>query len=336
MPRKWIEPLVPEALPKLNHPEYFEDLDKAKAQLAAGRYKLALATLYSAKGIDPVEAALVRGAALNALGRTDEAMSVLSAEGVADVPRAQVLRAVVLSGMGKDVEAAELLQAHLKAHPNSLAGHYQLGVVNERLGDIASATAAYGWFFDEPQRYLDKWQGQGPEAFESAEDVTLIARALDRHATLTGAYRGNAELNNIILNMFVRAYDIIDRGYTPAHVAAAAYFVAHDDKPQAKKELAAALAGNPNDAEAIELAARVAIDEHNLPGALDAADQLRATNPNSLSADLIELHAVVRGDRSGRAGMLSEKLLAKHPTHLEALGLAAAAASTRSDQAGCD
>src|SRR5688572_24097944 len=64
-PRKWLEPLMPEDLPKLTHPQYYEDLDKARAQLAAGRYKLALATLYAAKNVDPLEAALVRGAALD-------------------------------------------------------------------------------------------------------------------------------------------------------------------------------------------------------------------------------------------------------------------------------
>src|SRR4051794_37716841 len=44
-PRKWVERLVPEDLPPLKYPEYFETLDKAKEQIASGRYKLALVTL---------------------------------------------------------------------------------------------------------------------------------------------------------------------------------------------------------------------------------------------------------------------------------------------------
>src|SRR5687768_8456140 len=103
MPHVWIEPLVPEKLPDLKHPAYYEALDKAKAQLAAGRYKLALATLHAAgPDAEPLESALVSGAALSALGRTDEALAALTTERVADAPRAQVLRATVLARVGKE------------------------------------------------------------------------------------------------------------------------------------------------------------------------------------------------------------------------------------------
>ena len=335
-PQKWLEPLVPEKMPALKHPEYFESLDKAKAELATGRYKLALATLHAAKDANPVETALVRGAALNALGRTDEALSTLSAEGVADAPKVQVLRAIVLAGVGRQPEAIQLLHAHLKAHPASLAGHYHLGAICESVGDVARATEAYQWFFEDPQRYLDKWLAEDPNAFESAADVTLIARAIDRHSILTGGYRNNAELNNIILNMFVRAYDVIDRGYVPAHVAAAAYFVAHDDKRRATQEVEAALETNPNEPEALKLAGLLAIEQHEYGEALDAADTLRKVNPESADADALEAHALLRADRSSRAGAVVERLLAKRPRDLEALALAAAAASARNDESARD
>ncbi len=336
-PRVWIEPLVPEQLPELKHPEYFEALDKAKAQLAGGRYKLALATLHAAgKDLDPLETALVRGAALHALGRSEESLAALAAEGIGDAPRAQVQRAVMMADIGKESEAIALLQSHVKAHPGSIAGHYYLGAISESVGDIATATAAFGWFLEEPQRFLDKWLGEDPTAFEDAADVTLIGRAIDRRAMLTGAYRTNKELHNVILNMFVRAYDVIDRGYLPAHVAAAAYYVTHDDKERATKELAAALRANPNEPEALELSGRLAIEKHEYGQALAAADALRAVNPNSAAADVLEAHALLRGDRSSRAGMIVEKLLAKRPRDLEALALAAAAAMASGDDAARD
>src|SRR5687767_6396461 len=62
-PHRWVEPLVPEDLPKLKHPTYFNDLDKARAEMHHGRYKLALVTLRKAKNVDPAEAALITGAA---------------------------------------------------------------------------------------------------------------------------------------------------------------------------------------------------------------------------------------------------------------------------------
>src|SRR3954470_2071817 len=46
-PRKCSEPLVPEGLPALEHPNYYNSLDKAKADVFSGRYKLALQTLRS-------------------------------------------------------------------------------------------------------------------------------------------------------------------------------------------------------------------------------------------------------------------------------------------------
>ncbi len=336
-PWKWIEPLVPEKLPELKHPGYYEPLDKAKAQLAGGRYKLALATVEAALAdIEPLEAVLLRGRALNALGRTDDALAALSADEIVDTPPAQVVRAVVLAGMGNKGEAIALLQAHVEAHPGSIAGHYHLGAISESIGDVATATAAYGWFLEEPQRFLDKWLGEDPTAFESAADVTLIGRAIDRHAILTGAYRTNKELHNIVLNMFVRAYDVIDRGYVPAHVAAAAYYVTHDDKERATKELAAALRANPNEPEALELSGRLAIERHEYGHALAAADALRAIDPQSVLADILEAHALLRGDRSNRAGSIVERLLARRPRDLETLALAAAVAMTQNDDAARD
>jgi len=333
-PQKWLEPLVPEKMPELKHPEYFEALDKAKAQVATGRYKLALATLHGINDANPVETALVRGAALNALGRTEEALSALSVEGVADAPKPQVLRAVILATAGKQTDAIALLQAHLKAHPTSLAGHYHLGAICESVGDVATATDAYQWFLD--QGYLDKWLGEDPAAFESAADVTLIARAIDRHATLTGGYRNNKELNNIILGMFTKAYDVIDRGYVPAHVGAAAYFMSHDDKRRAGEEIEEALKINPNEPEALKLAGLLAIESREYGDALGAADALRKVNPNSPEADAVEAHALLRGDRSSRVQGVVERLLAKRPHDLEALAVAAAAAAARNDESARD
>src|ERR1039457_5229957 len=41
-PGKWFEPLIPEAMPPMQFPIYFNDLDKIKAEVFAGRYRLAL------------------------------------------------------------------------------------------------------------------------------------------------------------------------------------------------------------------------------------------------------------------------------------------------------
>src|SRR5256885_1739564 len=75
VPQKWIQPLLPEDLPKMELPNYVSQvaLEKARAESFAGRYKLSLLTLQQAKGANPVEVALVKVASLSPLGRRQEA-----------------------------------------------------------------------------------------------------------------------------------------------------------------------------------------------------------------------------------------------------------------------
>src|SRR4051794_38489401 len=81
LPNKWVERYQPEKLPDLEFPAYFSDLDKAKAQAFAGRYKLSLISLYKLKNVkesDHVDVALARGRSLGAIGKKTEAIAVLS------------------------------------------------------------------------------------------------------------------------------------------------------------------------------------------------------------------------------------------------------------------
>ncbi len=65
-PQKWIDALLPESLPDLHYPAYFNDLDKATAQWFHGGYKLSLVTLARVQPKTPQEtasAALIRALA---------------------------------------------------------------------------------------------------------------------------------------------------------------------------------------------------------------------------------------------------------------------------------
>ena len=187
VPQRWIEELVPEDLPALKYPEYFTELDQAKAQAAGGRYRLALVTLSQIRDADPVEAALVKASALSAVGRSKQALDALADEKVANEPRARVMRAQILARQGKTDEAMALLKKLVGEKPDSIAARYELGRLYEQVGDIDSATKAYAWFVQDAQ-LLEKWRGQTGEAvFDDANSVTLIARAIDRWANLTGA-----------------------------------------------------------------------------------------------------------------------------------------------------
>src|SRR5207248_4080879 len=115
--------------------------------------------------------------------------------------------------------------------------------------------------------FVDKWQGDRNQ-FANAADVTLVGRGLDRWASLSSAYQTQGALHNVILSMFLKAYDEIDRGYWPAHLAAAEYYVSHDDEESAIKELQQAVARNPHDIATLAAMGKLVLAMFNF----DAAD----------------------------------------------------------------
>src|SRR3954451_5044064 len=142
VPARWIDPLLPEELAKLKYPEYATPLDRARMEIWAGRYKLGLLTLKKAKDADAAQVALLRATALSQTGRREQAIEVLSKDAVKDEPRVQILRAVILQEVGKLDEAFALVQEHLKAHADSIAGHFHLGQLAELKGDYDTARDA--------------------------------------------------------------------------------------------------------------------------------------------------------------------------------------------------
>ncbi len=323
VPWVWMRRYVPEDLPALEKRAYHEPIDVAERQVFFGRYRHALITLAEASDADLVRVALVRASAQAALGREQQALDALADKAVADAPAAQLLRARILSKLGRHDEALQLLQRHVEQHPQSIVGRYQLGVVHEQLGDTAAAIRAFSWFAEPPQRFYEKWHAGNDPVFDSAENIVAIGRALDRWAIYTGAYTDNAPLHNDILAMYVRAYDVIDREYWPAHVAAAEHFLAHDSDAEALKELSAALQRNPNALDALGLLARIHVDHFNFDGADAAILKMRDVDETSIAADLVEARNLLRQRRPRDADVALKRVLAEQPKNIEAMGLLA-------------
>ncbi len=207
-----------------------------------------------------------------------------------------------------------------------IAPHYYLGDCLEKAGDFDGAKGAYAWFVTDPHNYLQQWISH-PETFDDAEEVTIIGRAIDRWATLTMTYQTQRSLHDLVMSMFVRAYDLIDRDYWPAHEAAAEYLLLHDDPKGAIEELDSAMGLNPADVRSWALTGKIALMQFNFDAADHAAAEIRKIDPDSIDAELLQARNLLAQRAPKSALPLLEDVLKRRPKSIEALGLMAGAQS---------
>jgi len=329
IPGKWLKEYQPESLPSLKHPAYYKELDKAKVEAFSGRYRQSLLTLAKIADVTTVDTVLIRATSLHALGKSEIALKILAAEGVNTEARVAMKRAEILADLGQSVDAIATLAAVLKDHPDSIRGRFLHAHTLESSGHVEEAKSAFEWFNAEPRQYLDTLKAGGELKIDDAEELTYIGRALDRLATLTGAYQNNESLNNAMLNLFVKAYDQLDRSYWPAHVAAAEYCLSHDDTKKAGDELLIAVKQNPGDARILELLGRIAIDTFNFDGADAAVDELRNVNVSSVRADLLESRNLLQQRLPEQAEITLFRALKRQPKNIDVMSLLAASAALR-------
>ena len=103
--------------------------------------------------------------------------------------------------------------------------------------------------------------------------------------------------------MFTAAYNRIDAEYYPAHTAAAAYFVAHDDPDHAAEELNEALTGNPHDLAAHALAGKIAVDGFNFAATEQQISAIRDVDGDSIDAELLDARDLLQQRRPEEAEM---------------------------------
>jgi tetratricopeptide (TPR) repeat protein len=334
IPGRWIAPLLPEKAPEPVYPVYDNtDLAKAADQAFVGEYRRALATLstvHPTTGPAQVKFAVLKADCLHVTGHDQEAMAALADAAVAGEANVNIERGQILLDMDRAGDALAEFKKVVAERPDSIAGHYWLAVATEKCGDRDGALAAYNWFVEPPRDYLVKWSSS-PQQFDDAAEATLMGRAFDRWASLTGAFEKDKGLHQAILNVFVRTYDVIDKDYWPAHVATAEYLMSHDDNKQAADELRSALGANPSCIPALRLAGLIATEERDFDRADSVVAAIRHVNPDSIDADIIEAKNLLKQLVPRQADKPIQAALAKQPHNVEALGLQAVEESMHLD-----
>lgn len=323
IPGRWFEPFLPEALPPQTFPEYFTDLDKARLQIRTGRYKQALYTVYHLPASD--DKAKLQTEALLQLGRADQAANAIAKSQLPGTPQGELLLARIDLAKWQRAAAVTRLQAVLKDHPTAVQARAMLGRLLEDQGDPAAALEVYAWAADPKQGYLASWLGHNEDALGTPDDILAIATCLNRHAYLTSRFAADRSLHDTILSMFVRVYDVIDRGNPEAHVLAARFFLAHDDPEQAMGELDAALKINPRHLDAWYLTGSISAEYFDFDRAEQAIGQIRRVLPDSRQADVLEARSLLAQRQPQPAMEPIQRLLASSPDDVESLSLLASA-----------
>src|SRR5207245_8525945 len=101
-------------------------------------------------------------------------------------------------------------------------------------------------------------------------------------------------LHNVILSMFLKAYDQIDRGYWPAHLAAAEFYYSHDDEQSAVKELKQALNRNPQDIGCLSLLGHIVLGAFNFDATEAQIAAIREVDVDATEADLLLARCLMR------------------------------------------
>ncbi|MGC4005105.1 MAG: hypothetical protein QM811_19125 [Pirellulales bacterium] len=77
--------------------------------------------------------------------------------------------------------------------------------------------------------------------FESADDLCDIATGINRWATLTMAYKDHRDINDTVLNMYIRCFDVVDREHIRSRVQAALFASSRGNASAAQKYLKPAI-----------------------------------------------------------------------------------------------
>jgi len=163
---------------------------------------------------------------------------------------------------------------------------------------------------------------------KSAEQLVAVGLILDRYVILTGQ-KASGQADNIFNNYIRRAYEDIDEGYWPAHVAAGMFALSKHRAKTAATEFGLALKRNPRCAEAMVGLGAGALSKWSFERCLKYADSALKINPNHHDALLLKAVCMMQWRKFDLVEPFIKKVLKTNPNHLDALSLGAALQTRR-------
>ena len=140
---------------------------------------------------------------------------------------------------------------------------------------------------------------------------------------LTGQ-KASGQADNIFNNYLRRAYEEVDSGYWPAHVAAGMFALSKHRAKTAAKEFALALKRNRRCADAMVGMGAGALARWQFETCIKHADAALKINPNHADALLLKAVCMMQWRKFDLVEPFIKKVLKTNPNHLEALSLGAA------------
>ena len=254
--------------------------------------------------------------ALRSRGKYSKAKEALSAisDAAGDDPKWRTALAEAMAQLGEYSEALiHAVKAH-KLRPNWAPAILIRGRLLETLGRKAQAKTVY--------KSMSVVVAENAYR-QDAEQLVAVGLILDRYVILTGQ-KASGQADNIFNNYIRRAYEEVDSGYWPAHVAAGMFALSKHRAKTAVTEFKLALKRNPRCADAMVGLGAGSLATWKFETCIKYADSALKINPNHADALLLKAVCMMQWRKFDLVEPFIKKVLDTNPNHLEALSLGAA------------
>ncbi|HET6883106.1 MAG TPA: tetratricopeptide repeat protein [Pirellulales bacterium] len=284
----------------------------AQHLLLTGKYAEATEAYQALVKTEPVSAAVGLARCQQSQGQREAAEANLSQAAAAhpNAPDLYAERAALAFERGDHAAARQYVEAALKGAPDSLAAHWWQAELHRTVGEIDEAQAAYKWLVD----YYNQHEEFSPD------DLRWIGLGAAEYARWR---RLSSQFSFLVNELYPESLKL-DADYWPARYESGRLFLEKYNDPQAMRELKAALAINPNSAEAHAALAALALHDYKLDEARRELDRAQEINPELVITQQLRADMHLTNLETAEAIAVLEKARELNPVDEETLGRLAA------------